>query len=115
MKMARLLLVKMTSAGRATPTTVTNLRILRASVAMRGIATERSMAGLLKLLNININGVIDVNDVIDVPRCNNLRNPYWGAENIGMRRYLDAQYQDSQNIPTGRYKCCFLYHNQAYS
>jgi len=34
-------------------------------------------------------------------RCNNLRNPYWGAENIGMRRYLDAEYQDSENIPTG--------------
>merc|ERR1712223_1799463 len=34
-------------------------------------------------------------------RCNNLRNPYWGAANIGMRRYLNAEYQDSQNIPTG--------------
>ena len=35
-------------------------------------------------------------------RCNNLRNPYWGAANIGMRRYLEAEYQDSQNIPTGQ-------------
>ena len=31
-----------------------------------------------------------------------------------MRRYLKAEYQDSQNIPTGRYKYCsfvFFYHN----
>jgi len=46
--MARLpwAMVMASMLGRATPTTVTSLRILGASVATRRIVTERSMAGV---------------------------------------------------------------------
>ena len=31
--------------------------------------------------------------------CNNLNNPFWGAANIGMRRYLAAEYSDNSSAP----------------
>ena len=31
--------------------------------------------------------------------CNNLHNPFWGAANIGMRRYLAAEYSDNSSAP----------------
>ena len=39
--------------------------------------------------------------------CNNLDNPFWGAANIGMRRYLAPEYADNSSAPfsgsTGTY------------
>ena len=31
--------------------------------------------------------------------CNNIKNPFWGAANIGMRRYLAAEYSDNSSSP----------------
>ena len=31
--------------------------------------------------------------------CNNLDNPFWGSANIGMRRYLAAEYSDNSSAP----------------
>ena len=31
--------------------------------------------------------------------CNNLENPFWGSANIGMRRYLAAEYSDNSSSP----------------
>ena len=88
-------------SGQRTQTSATNWRILRVLTAMVEIVTEGSMAGffLLSPLRLNIDVLHEM--VRSCVRCNNLRNPYWGAANIGMRRYLNAEYQDSQNIPTG--------------
>ena len=33
--------------------------------------------------------------------CNNIKNPFWGSANIGMRRYLSAEYEDGLSQPTG--------------
>lgn len=34
--------------------------------------------------------------------CNNFRNPFWGAQNIAMRRYLPPRYADDMGEPLGR-------------
>ncbi len=34
--------------------------------------------------------------------CNNFRNPFWGAQNIAMRRYLPPRYADGMGEPLGR-------------
>ena len=31
--------------------------------------------------------------------CNNIKNPFWGSANIGMRRYLAADYEDGVGSP----------------
>ena len=31
--------------------------------------------------------------------CNNIKNPFWGSANIGMRRYLAAEYEDGVGSP----------------
>ena len=31
--------------------------------------------------------------------CNNINNPFWGSANIGMRRYLPAEYDDEVGTP----------------
>ena len=33
--------------------------------------------------------------------CNNIKNPFLGSANIGMRRYLPAEYEDGINVPVG--------------
>ena len=74
------------------------------------IVTEGSMAGFVPMSPLR--PIMDVlHEMVQTcVRCNNLRNLYWGAANIGMRRYLNAEYQDSQNIPTGwlKYSKIFL-------
>ena len=88
-------------SGQRTQTSATSWRILGALAEMVEIITEGSMAGFILMSPLRLNMDVLHEMVQSCVRCNNLRNPYWGAANIGMRRYLNAQYEDSQNIPTG--------------
>ena len=51
-----------------------------------------------------------VSPKLSCSRCNNLAFPYWGAANIGMRRYLAATYHSDTDTPTGKQTHQHLYY-----